>query len=90
MEKNRVEMLNGNRNVVEIGRTLLNATGRFAFGSELLIQFVHVPSSCRSSLVSDVRYFRRQKAEDCDIVTGTRYAGDGGVYGWDLQRKLIR
>lgn len=23
-----------------------------------------------------------------DIVTGTRYAGDGGVYGWDTYRKL--
>ena len=33
---------------------------------------------------------RRQKADQCDIVTGTRYVGDGGVYGWDLKRKLIR
>lgn len=24
-----------------------------------------------------------------DIVTGTRYAGTGGVYGWDFKRKLI-
>ncbi|KAJ6445351.1 mannose phospho-dolichol synthase [Purpureocillium lavendulum] len=24
-----------------------------------------------------------------DIVTGTRYAGDGGVYGWDLKRKFV-
>jgi dolichol-phosphate mannosyltransferase len=24
-----------------------------------------------------------------DIVTGTRYRGNGGVYGWDLKRKLI-
>ncbi|KHJ33484.1 putative mannose phospho-dolichol synthase [Erysiphe necator] len=24
-----------------------------------------------------------------DIVTGTRYAGDGGVYGWDLKRKIV-
>lgn len=24
-----------------------------------------------------------------DIVTGTRYRGDGGVYGWDLKRKLV-
>lgn len=24
-----------------------------------------------------------------DIVTGTRYAGDGGVYGWDLKRKMV-
>ncbi|KAK6461940.1 dolichol-P-mannose synthesis [Scheffersomyces coipomensis] len=31
----------------------------------------------------------KQKTEDFDIVTGTRYAGDGGVYGWDLKRKLV-
>ncbi|KAK1759171.1 dolichol-phosphate mannosyltransferase subunit 1 [Echria macrotheca] len=30
----------------------------------------------------------KQRAGDFDIVTGTRYAGDGGVYGWDLKRKL--
>ncbi|KKF92710.1 Dolichol-phosphate mannosyltransferase [Ceratocystis platani] len=30
-----------------------------------------------------------QKTRDYDIVTGTRYAGDGGVYGWDLRRKLV-
>lgn len=29
-----------------------------------------------------------QKAQDYDIVTGTRYASGGGVYGWDLKRKL--
>ena len=33
---------------------------------------------------------RKQKEEDLDVVTGTRYAGDGGVYGWDLKRKVIR
>ncbi|KAL9630910.1 MAG: hypothetical protein Q9164_006178 [Protoblastenia rupestris] len=30
-----------------------------------------------------------QRERNCDIVTGTRYAGDGGVYGWDLKRKLV-
>ena len=29
-----------------------------------------------------------QKKENYDIVTGTRYAGNGGVYGWDVKRKL--
>jgi len=24
-----------------------------------------------------------------DIVTGTRYSGDGGVFGWDLKRKFV-
>ena len=31
----------------------------------------------------------KQKEGDYDIVTGTRYAGNGGVYGWDLKRKLV-
>ncbi|KAF2096976.1 mannose phospho-dolichol synthase [Rhizodiscina lignyota] len=30
-----------------------------------------------------------QKSQNYDIVTGTRYAGDGGVYGWDLKRKFV-
>jgi dolichol-phosphate mannosyltransferase len=30
-----------------------------------------------------------QKTANYDIVTGTRYAGDGGVYGWDLKRKFV-
>ncbi|KAF2761437.1 glycosyltransferase family 2 protein [Pseudovirgaria hyperparasitica] len=30
-----------------------------------------------------------QRESGCDIVTGTRYAGNGGVYGWDLKRKLV-
>ena len=30
-----------------------------------------------------------QKKKNYDIVTGTRYAGDGGVYGWDFKRKLV-
>jgi len=31
-----------------------------------------------------------QAAKDYDIVTGTRYSGkDGGVYGWDLKRKVL-
>lgn len=34
---------------------------------------------------------RAQQAQgkDYDIVTGTRYAGAGGVYGWDLKRKVV-
>ncbi|KAL9100770.1 MAG: hypothetical protein Q9163_003887 [Psora crenata] len=31
----------------------------------------------------------KQKEGDFDIVTGTRYASSGGVYGWDLKRKMI-
>ncbi len=32
---------------------------------------------------------RKQKEGNYDIVTGTRYARGGGVYGWDLKRKVI-
>jgi dolichol-phosphate mannosyltransferase len=35
------------------------------------------------------RMIAAQAAGDWDIVTGTRYAGDGGVYGWDLKRKMV-
>ena len=31
-----------------------------------------------------------QQQYNYDIVTGTRYCKGGGVYGWDLMRKLIR
>jgi len=30
-----------------------------------------------------------QKKDNLDIVTGTRYSGSGGVYGWDFYRKLV-
>ena len=34
-------------------------------------------------------FIKVQKENDYDIVTGTRYDGDGGVNGWDLKRKVI-
>ena len=30
----------------------------------------------------------KQKERDYDVVTGSRYISGGGVYGWNLQRKL--
>ncbi|CAM0142522.1 unnamed protein product [Umbelopsis sp. WA50703] len=30
-----------------------------------------------------------QKEHDYDVVSGTRYRSGGGVYGWDLKRKLV-
>eukprot|EP00053_Salpingoeca_punica_P016421 m.155312 g.155312 ORF g.155312 m.155312 type:complete len:244 (+) comp16961_c2_seq3:94-825(+) len=35
------------------------------------------------------QFIKLQEKHDYDIVTGTRYSGNGGVYGWDLTRKLI-
>lgn len=32
---------------------------------------------------------QKEGGADYDIVTGTRYAGNGGVYGWDLKRKFV-
>uniref|UniRef100_H2Z9G6 Dolichol-phosphate mannosyltransferase subunit 1 n=1 Tax=Ciona savignyi TaxID=51511 RepID=H2Z9G6_CIOSA len=35
------------------------------------------------------KMIKKQEELDCDIVTGTRYVADGGVYGWDWKRKLV-
>ncbi|EDV26020.1 Dolichol-phosphate mannosyltransferase subunit 1 [Trichoplax sp. H2] len=35
------------------------------------------------------QFIKKQKEGNYDIISGTRYIGDGGVYGWDLRRKLI-
>lgn len=35
------------------------------------------------------QFIAKQKQGGYDIVTGTRYAGNGGVFGWDLKRKLV-
>ncbi|XP_047242841.1 dolichol-phosphate mannosyltransferase subunit 1 [Girardinichthys multiradiatus] len=35
------------------------------------------------------QFIKKQKEGDYDLVSGTRYQGNGGVYGWDLRRKLI-
>lgn len=34
-------------------------------------------------------FIEKQRATGCDIVTGTRYVREGGVYGWTLRRKLV-
>lgn len=39
-------------------------------------------------LVSHI-FHRLQKDENYDVVTGSRYITGGGVYGWDLRRKVI-
>lgn len=35
------------------------------------------------------QFIKKALDGDYDIVTGTRYAGDGGVSGWDWKRKFI-
>ena len=53
-----------------------------------LLQFFY-PSSVGYAIQGTYIYFRLQEENDYDIVSGTRYIGNGGVYGWDLKRKLI-
>jgi len=33
-------------------------------------------------------FIQKQQETGCDLVSGTRYKSGGGVYGWDLNRKL--
>jgi len=36
-----------------------------------------------------LEFIARQKEGNYDIVTGSRYIEHGGVFGWDLKRKVI-
>ncbi|XP_003384382.1 PREDICTED: dolichol-phosphate mannosyltransferase subunit 1-like [Amphimedon queenslandica] len=35
------------------------------------------------------QFIKKQREGNYDVVTGTRYLSGGGVYGWDLYRKLV-
>lgn len=57
---------------------------QFAKGNHIIIMdadFSHHPKFIPQMIAL-------QRAHDYDIVTGTRYAPGGGVFGWDLRRKL--
>lgn len=45
------------------------------------------PSAMQPKFIPE--FIARQRECDYDVVTGTRYGGGGGVYGWDTKRKLI-
>lgn len=34
-------------------------------------------------------FIKKQESQDFDVVSGTRYVGSGGVFGWDFKRKLV-
>ncbi|EOD48635.1 putative mannose phospho-dolichol synthase protein [Neofusicoccum parvum UCRNP2] len=58
---------------------------QFATGNYVIIMdadFSHHPKFIAEMV-------RVQAEKNYDIVTGTRYAGNGGVYGWDLKRKFV-
>ena len=53
---------------------------------------MHPPASSPHSALQPKfipEFIKLQGENDYDIVTGTRYAGGGGVNGWDLKRKVI-
>lgn len=50
----------------------------FMFHSFLFLQPKFIP-----------QFIELQQKHDYDIVSGTRYEADGGVFGWDFKRKLI-
>uniref|UniRef100_A0A3B3Y5F3 Dolichol-phosphate mannosyltransferase subunit 1 n=1 Tax=Poecilia mexicana TaxID=48701 RepID=A0A3B3Y5F3_9TELE len=56
-----------------------HATGNFIIIMDADLSH-HVSGKCLASFL---------KEGDYDLVSGTRYLGSGGVYGWDLRRKLI-
>jgi len=34
-------------------------------------------------------FIKLQESKNYDVISGTRYKGDGGVHGWDFKRKLV-
>ncbi|KAJ3112233.1 dolichol-P-mannose synthesis [Phlyctochytrium bullatum] len=56
-----------------------NATGDFVI-------IMDADMSHHPKFIAD--FVRKQKEKNFDVVTGTRYALGGGVYGWNLRRKL--
>ncbi|PVU90940.1 hypothetical protein BB559_004386 [Furculomyces boomerangus] len=57
-----------------------NATGNFVI-------IMDADMSHHPKYIPD--FIRKQREKDYDIVTGSRYISGGGVYGWDLKRKMI-
>ncbi|KAI9675834.1 MAG: dolichol-P-mannose synthesis [Trizodia sp. TS-e1964] len=60
---------------------------QFAKGNFVIIMdadFSHHPK-----FIAEMIELQKSIPAGYDIVTGTRYAGNGGVYGWDLKRKLV-
>ncbi|XP_060692298.1 dolichol-phosphate mannosyltransferase subunit 1 isoform X2 [Hemiscyllium ocellatum] len=58
-----------------------HATGNFVF-------IMDADLSHHPKFIPD--FIKKQKEGNYDVVSGTRYKGNGGVFGWDLRRKLIR
>lgn len=53
-----------------------------------VVSFQLKPNSFQPKFIP--QFIELQKKENFDIVSGTRYKGEGsGVYGWNFKRKLI-
>jgi dolichol-phosphate mannosyltransferase len=53
-----------------------------------LIRIPLIPSPQQPKFIP--QFIELQKKHDYDIVSGTRYKGEGsGVYGWNFKRKLV-
>jgi len=72
-----------------------------ARGDFVLIMDADLSHHVRNKLIGDTmcdtlfqpkfipEFIAKQKEEDFDLVSGTRYDLGGGVHGWDLKRKVI-
>lgn len=70
--------------------------GKLGLGSAYIHGLHHATGDCILILDADLShhpkfidtFLAKMKETGADIVTGTRYEQDGGVWGWNLQRKL--
>ncbi|NXE00669.1 DPM1 mannosyltransferase, partial [Chaetorhynchus papuensis] len=62
---------------------------KYATGNFIVIMDADLSHHVRLVFLIKPIVYRKQKEGNFDIVSGTRYKGNGGVYGWDLKRKLI-
>ena len=60
---------------------------KYARGNFVII--MDADMSHHPKFITQMIHAQQAQGSDYDIVTGTRYAGAGGVYGWDLKRKVV-
>ena len=76
--------------------TIVSRPGKMGLGSAYMDGLKHCKGDFVFLMDADMSHHPRhlasfiskQKEQDCDIVTGTRYSLGGGVAGWDLRRVL--
>lgn len=72
-------------------------TGKLGLGSAYVHGAEHATGNYIIILDADMshhpkfipEFIEKQRSTGCDIVSGTRYVQDGGVYGWNFKRKLV-